>query len=114
MIFGFEGDAFKTAFSVLRSWFFVLNVGRFWLGQVVKIAKPGVGHGPVGIEKDLHGQVFREHFPEKLYRLSPHACFEPRIVIGVELFVRRERPDPVQLQPLPGEVVDEAVDPRVG
>ena len=43
MVLGLERDALEAA--------------QLRLGQSVEIAKPGIGHGPVGIEEAVDGQV---------------------------------------------------------
>ena len=96
MILGLERDALEAVGLRLR--------------QPVEIAEPGVGHGPVGIDEAVDGQVLREHLAEILDGLGTHARLKPGVVRRVQLLVRREHADAVQLQPLPWEVVDEAVD----
>ena len=90
-----------------------LEAAVFWLGQSVEIAEPGVGHRPVRIEQSLDGQILGEHLAEILHRLIAHARLQPIVVSRVDFFVGREHADAVQLQPLTGKVVDEAVHPIV-
>ena len=95
MILGLERNTLETA--------------RLRLRQSVEIAQPGIGHRPVGIDEPIQGQVLCEHLAEKLHRLGLYAGFQPRLVAGIELFVRREHAHAVQLQPLPRKVIDEAI-----
>ena len=60
------------------------------------------------MDEAVDGQVLAKHLAEELHRLGAHAVLQPRVVGGIDLLVRREHADAVQLQPLPREVVDEA------
>ena len=96
MIIGLERDTLETVVFRFR--------------QPVKIAKPRVRHRPVRINETLYGKVPRIELTEVLDRLSPQARLQPRVIHRVELFIWREHPQAVQLQPLPRKVVDETVD----
>ena len=100
MIFGLERDTLKA-----------VGLG---LGQPVEFAKPGVGHGPVGVDEGVHGQVLGEDFAEELYRLGLQAGLQPMLVSRIEFLVGREHADAVQLQPLARKVIDEATGFAVG
>ena len=77
-------------------------------GQAVEIAEAAVRHRPVGVDEGVDGQVLAEHFAEVFDDLAAHARLEPGIVVRVEFLVGREHADAVELEPLAGEVVDEA------
>ena len=94
MILGLEGNALEAAGLHLR--------------KFIKIGEPGIGHGPVGIDKAVDGHVLRKHLTEVLDGLGTHARLKPRVVVRVEPLVRREHAEAVQLQPLPRKIVDEA------
>ena len=93
MIAGLERDA--------------LEAGRLRLGQAVELAEAGVGHGPIGVDEGVDGQVLGEQFTEELHRLGLQAGLQPVLVGRIEFLVGWEHADAVQLQPLAGEVVDE-------
>ena len=59
------------------------------------------------MDKSVDGQVLAKHLAEELHRLGAHTVLQPRVIDGIDLLVRREHADSVQLQPLPREVVDE-------
>ncbi len=81
--------------------------------QAVEVAEAAVRHRPVGVDESVHGKVLREHLPEVFDDLAAHAGLEPGVVVRVQLLVGREHADAVELQPLTGEVVDEAPRLRV-
>ena len=91
-----------------------LEAAHLRLRQPVELAEPGVGDRPVGIDEALDRQILREHLAKELDGLATHALLEPGVVRRVELLVRRKHAHAVQLQPLPGKILDEASDLAVG
>ena len=91
-----------------------LEAVRLRFGQAVESTEARIRHRPIGVDELFEGTVLGEHLLEELHRLSAQACFQPLVVGGIELLVRRKHAHPVQLQPLAREVFDETVDPAVG
>ena len=85
-----------------------LKAASLGFRQSVEFAEPRIGHGPIGMDETIDGQVFGEHLAEELHRLQAHAVLQPRVVGWIELFVRREHAHAVKLQPLTREIFDEA------
>ena len=82
--------------------------------QAVVDSKPGIKHRPVRVNHLSNRQVLPEHLLDVGRGLHHHALFQPGIVSRVELGIGLEHANPVQLQPLPGERIEEALNLRVG